>query len=224
MTHRAADDPVRAAFLAALAARIVGQRHEGVLRVAITGVDGAGKTRLADELAPLIERAGLPVIRGSIDGFHNPRAIRYRRGRDSPEGFYRDSFDIARFKAVLLDPLGPGGSRVYRTAAFDHRTDLPVRMAPRRAPVPSVLIVDGIFLQRPDLAGCWDLTIFLDVPFAVTFARMALRDGGSPDAFAASNRRYREGQLLYLAEGRPRQTADIHVDYADIALPRIIRG
>jgi len=32
-------------------------------------------------------------------------------GRDSPVGFYLDSFDYAGLKKVLLDPLGPGGSR-----------------------------------------------------------------------------------------------------------------
>lgn len=82
MKHRPGDPRGRASCLATIAGRIIGQRHHGVLRVAITGVDGAGKTQLADELVPLmIGRVGLSVIRSSIDGFHNPRVIRYRRGR-----------------------------------------------------------------------------------------------------------------------------------------------
>ena len=81
------------------------------------GPDAAGKTTLAAELAGRL--AGKrDVIRASIDGFHRPRAQRYRRGDLSPEGAYHDTFDYGAVRAVLLDPLGPGGSRRYRTAVF----------------------------------------------------------------------------------------------------------
>lgn len=38
------------------------------VRVAIDGVDAAGKTTFADELAPRLTALGRPVIRASIDG------------------------------------------------------------------------------------------------------------------------------------------------------------
>ncbi len=63
------------------------------VRVAIDGVAGSGKTTLANDLAPLCANAGRDVVRASIDGFHRPRAERYRRGSESPDGFYEDSFD-----------------------------------------------------------------------------------------------------------------------------------
>ena len=47
-----------------------------ILRVGIDGVDGAGKTYFADELAAQI--TSLPVIRASVDFFHNPRAVRVK--------------------------------------------------------------------------------------------------------------------------------------------------
>lgn len=213
----------RAAFLAELTHRIVSTRPTGIARIAITGVDGAGKTSLANELAPLID-AHRPCIRASIDGFHNPRAIRHARGRTSPEGFYRDSFNLAAFRNVLLDPLAPGGSRRYRVAAYDHRTDSAVEMVEETAPENAVLLVDGIFLQRPELDGLWDLTIFLDVPFAQTFARMAVRDGSPVDEADVANQRYRQGQQLYLAECQPQARAQILVDYANFDAPEIVRS
>ena len=213
----------RAAFLAGLTRRIVATRPEGIARVAITGVDGAGKTSLADALAPLVS-VHRPAIRASIDGFHNPRAVRHARGRTSPEGFYRDSFNLAEFRSALLDPLAPGGSRRYRTAAYDHRTDSAVAMAEVTAPANAVLLVDGIFLQHPELDGSWDLTIFLDVPFAQTFARMAVRDGSPADEADPVNQRYRQGQQLYMAECQPQAQAHILVDYADLDAPQIVRG
>jgi uridine kinase len=67
-------------------------------------------------VTPLIER---PVIRASIDAFHNPRAIRYRRGRESPAGFYLDSFDLEALISRLLSPFAAG--EPFRRRAFDQR-------------------------------------------------------------------------------------------------------
>ena len=88
----------------------------GIIRVAIDGVDGAGKTWFADELAALLATRGRSVIRASVDSFHHPRAVRYRQGRESARGFFEDSYDYAQLGAVLLDPLTNSGSRRYRTA------------------------------------------------------------------------------------------------------------
>ena len=63
-----------------LAGILVSRIHPHPLRVAIDGIDAAGKTTLADELVPLIEAQGRPVIRTSIDGFHRLRSLRYRLG------------------------------------------------------------------------------------------------------------------------------------------------
>lgn len=213
-----------AGFLAALADRIADRLGFGVLRVGIDGVDGAGKTSLADRLAQVIEARGIRVIRASIDGFHNPRAVRYARGKDSPEGFYRDSFDLGAFQRELLDPLSPRGNGRYRRAVFDHRTDSAVDSVQEAAGRSGVLLVDGIFLHRPELRAHWDLTIFLDVPFEQSYRRMVQRDGSDPNPMAVSNRRYYEGQKLYFAECKPQKAADVLVDYTDLDAPRIVRG
>ncbi len=59
---------------------------DAAMRVAVDGVDGAGKTVFADQLGDVLTAAGRPVIRASVDNFHRPRTERYRRGRDSPSG------------------------------------------------------------------------------------------------------------------------------------------
>lgn len=213
-----------AGFLAALADRIAGRLGFGILKVGIDGVDGAGKTTLADRLAEVLEARGTRVIRASIDGFHNPRAVRYVRGKDSPEGFFRDSYDLVALRRELLDPLGPRGSGRFRRAVFDHRTDRAIDLPYESAGRSGVLVLDGIFLHRPELRPHWDVSVFLDMPFAESYRRMALRDGSDPDPLAPSNRRYRDGQQLYFAECRPQKSADILVDYADLDAPRIVRG
>lgn len=162
------------------------------------------------------------MIRSSVDGFHRPRADRWVRGRTSPEGYYRDSYDYDQLRSALLDPLGPGGDRSYQTQVFDWRTDSTVSVPAETAPESAVLVLDGIFLHRPELRACWDFSVFLRVGFGTSFARMAGRDGSPPDPADAANQRYLEGQRLYLAEATPDRYATVVVDNDDLARPVVV--
>jgi uridine kinase len=210
-------------MLEALARHIASEHRPHPLRVAIDGVDAAGKTTLADELAALVGALGRPVVRASVDDFHNPREVRYRQGSDSPEGYFQDSFDLATLRGALLEPLGPGGSRRIRRRAFDYRTDTPVDPIFEDAEADAVLLFDGVFLQRPELQGLFDLTIFIDAPFEETVRRSVARDGANPEVEHPSNRRYVAGQRLYLSRCEPRSRADVVVDNGDWRDPRIVR-
>ncbi len=83
---------------------------------------------------------------------------------------------------------------------------------------------DGIFLHRPELKDKWDLSIFLDVAFDVSIARCARRDRsfGPLDPRATENRRYVEGQRIYLRQCDPRRCATIVIDNNDLAVPRVV--
>jgi uridine kinase len=213
----------RRALLEGLADRIAAVVLPHPVRVAIDGVDGAGKTTMADELVGPLTRRGLPVIRASIDGFHNPRSVRYQRGRSSPVGYFRDSFDHDALTAGLLRPLGPGGSLRYRRAVFDYRTDSRVEVPSELAPPNAILLFDGVFLHRPELRSHWDFSVFLEAPFDVTIPRCAGRDGSSPDVDAAENRRYVDGQQLYLQECEPARAATMVINNEDLGSPEIVR-
>jgi uridine kinase len=195
----------------------------GVTRVAIDGVDGAGKTHFADELGEVLRASGRSVIRASVDGFHHPRSIRYRQGRDSPEGFFEDSYDYEQLKAALLDPLSPGGSGHYRAAVFDHRSDSPVSAPSRMASPGDILVLDGIFLHRPELRAYWDYLVFLEVAFAVSIPRGAQRGDSSPDPEAARNRRYVRGQELYLRTCEPARFATVIINNDDLLAPYLVK-
>ena len=192
------------------------------VRVAIDGVDGVGKTTLANDLVEPLRRRRLPVIRGSIDGFHHPRSVRYRRGRGSPEGYLRDSFDHDAVVVNLLSPLGPDGSRRYRTAVFNYRTDSVVDVPVETAPNNAVLLFDGVFLHRPELRRHWDYSVLLEAPFELTIARCAGRDGSSADVHAPENQRYVEGQKLYFLECDPASLASLVIRNDDLSSPEIV--
>lgn len=222
-------DPVesadsRAARVDELAAALLAVRLDHPTRVALDGVDGAGKTTLADELAAPLRRAGRDVVRASIDGFHNPRSVRYARGADSAEGYYLDSFDYATLKSALLDPLmRPDGA--FCTAAFDYRVDARVDTPARAARRDAVLLFDGVFLLRPELDGCWDVAIWVDAPFEVTVERAVARDAARGGDRVATRKKYRDryipGQRIYMSRCAPKERADIVFDNTDVQRPRM---
>lgn len=198
------------------------------VRVAIDGVDAAGKTTLADELVPHIESKNRPVIRASIDGFHNPASIRQARGKLSPEGYYNDSFRYEALIEFLLRPLGPNGSLKYSTRIFDYRTDNSIDRDFAIAERNAVLLFDGVFLLRRELEAYWDFTVFVDASFEVTLERARERDlnlfGSDDDVLRQYEQRYIPGQKLYLVECQPQERATVIVDNNDPHHPRIVNA
>jgi uridine kinase len=216
------DVSTRSRVLERVASEIRSILGPGVTRVAVDGVDGAGKTCFASELASHF--SGVEVIRSSVDGFHNPRAVRYARGKASPEGFFLDSFDYPLLKSHLLDPLSPGGSGRYRIAAFDHRSDRAIDSPLLTAAPPSILIFDGIFAHRPEIVGYWDYSIFLAVDRRESLRRCNQRDGvrdGVDDPDAELHRRYTKGQELYLHSCSPQGAASIVINNDDLGAPYV---
>jgi uridine kinase len=85
-----------------------------------------------------------------------------------------------------------------------------------------ILVIDGIFLHRPELREYWDYSIFLDVAFTLSVPRGAQRGEGSPDPGAPENRRYVEGQQLYLQSCKPKCSATIVINNEDLASPSVV--
>jgi len=193
------------------------------VRVGIDGVDCSGKTTLADELASRLEELGREIIRVSIDKFHHCRKIRYRQGRQSPRGYYEDSFDNDAIISCVLGPLGPDGNLIYCDSQFDFRTDTSVDGPLQKAAANSILIFDGVFLLRPELAQYWDFTIFVDVGFEEIIKRARNRDqylfGNADEVEAIYRTRYIPGQKQYLESVQPAQKASIVIDNTDFINP-----
>ena len=218
--------PDRLLVLDDLAAKIGNTSLGRPMRIAIDGRTAAGKTTLSDELAALIGNRSRPVIRTSVDGFHRPMAERYARGRYSAEGYYYDARDLPAVMNLLLIPLGPRGSRMYRTASFDLENDCPIEQESKLAPADAVLIVDGTFLQRPELRDHWDLTIFVktteDTANRRAVGRDAQQSGGVDAVQKLYAERYRGAFDLYECLCAPEEIADIVLMNDDFDRPEML--
>ena len=216
--------PTRQLVLVDLLGLMVATRPGERAVVAVDGPDGVGKTRMVGELlalAPLV--AGRQVLSVSVDGFHHPRARRYAAGRDA-ESFYRDSYDYEALRREVLHPFRHGDA--FRPAVWDVDTDRALDPEPVEAADDALLLVEGIFLRRPELRGEWDATCLVTAPLTVSVPRgnaryTGARVAGAEDPEHPANARYVGGQRLYGLQSRLWQPTWI-VDNTDLQRPQLL--
>jgi uridine kinase len=196
------------------------------VRVGIDGRTAAGKTTFAGSLAALLRRrTERPIIEVGLDYFKLAITERVAYPLQSPESYYLDSWNYPAFRDRVLLPLGPDGSRRYRTRIMNLRGTEPIMEPDQVAAEDAILVVDGAFLQRPQLHGLWDLTIWLDVDESHSFERGMARDAATIGLETEHRYRtkYLPGEQRYISEERPAIRADIVVDNRDPSAPRILR-
>ncbi|MBN2012982.1 hypothetical protein JW960_26870 [candidate division KSB1 bacterium] len=196
-------------------------------RVGIDGLSASGKTVFADDLVQPLEQLGRHVIRASIDGFHNPSDIRYRRGEHSIDGYIDDSFNYQAVVNNVLAPLGPGGDFRYKGSAFDFITNQSMSAIVEKAQSDSILLFEGVMLFCTDLAPHWDYRIFIDASLDVIFKRAVIRDserlGGSDKLAKKYQNRYLPGQRQYISRYKPHETAHLMINNNNYHEPYIVR-
>lgn len=192
------------------------------LRVAVDGLTGAGKTSFGHELAAALRVLGRPTARASMDDFKFPwgHAREHGYDRTSGEGYYRNAYDFASARELLLRPAGADGSgevvlcSVDPLTGEDHR-DIVVSMKPD-----AVLIVDSVFAFRREYDEFWEYRIWLDVDPALALRRGVERDTdreGSEEATRVHRDRYHVAEAIYLGEVHPAERADVVLDNSDFA-------
>jgi uridine kinase len=218
----------RAEVLNELGEEVLGTMASHPLRVAIDGITAAGKSTLADELAEVLGPYGREVIRLRMDDFHNPRGHRYRRGRRSACGYYEDAYSFEALARDVLEPLGEGGDHRYRRRLRDLRTDEEIEDAWEVAADDAIVLVDGTFLQRPEIVALWDTRIFVATSFAVAEQRAMARDaelfGGAEATAHIYEERYHAACRRYLQEVDPESLATYVVGNDDPFAPRLLRN
>ncbi|QGG93855.1 nucleoside/nucleotide kinase family protein [Actinomarinicola tropica] len=231
-------DPIVTPEREVVLAHVVGRIEECAAARVVVGIDGAsgaGKSTFADEVAARLRQRGHVVVRSTTDSFHRPRVERMRRGPTSPVGYYLDSHDLGAIQEELLTPFATGRTSV-RIAAFDEPSDAPVEVTVDDVAERAVLVFDGLFLLRPELASRWRLVVHLTADRRRAAAWDAyLHDGLPADQTAREHERaqrlerarwprYQDGWRLYVDEASPLERAEIVVDNDDLAAPRVVRS
>jgi uridine kinase len=170
----------------------------GTRIVAIDGAGGSGKTTLAGAAAELLD--GCPIIAG--DDFYRPMPEPERERLDAEQG-YQHYFDWQRLRDHVLVPLRAGHTARYQR--FDWTTG---ELGPWHEITPEpVVIVEGVYTARPELAPYYHLTVYVDTPREVCLQRMRAR-GQNPEQWIT---RWRAAEDHYLRTTWPHTRANLVV-------------
>ncbi|MBI1926074.1 hypothetical protein HYR99_17705 [Candidatus Poribacteria bacterium] len=194
------------------------------VRVGIDGVTACGKSTLARELAGILRESGRECLLASMDGFHNPRGIRYRQGRESAKGYYYDAYNYQKVRELLLLPLGPGGNFSYRTEIFDHVNDRPVDQPARLANQDDILILEGSFTFKNEILKHLDYKIYIYTDFEAALERGVARDskkifGSEEEARKIIRKRYHGAHQIHFHVVQPMKKANVVINNNDFLNP-----
>ncbi|MDD9900633.1 MAG: uridine kinase [Alphaproteobacteria bacterium] len=213
-----------------LVASIASKKHKGApLVVGINGIDGSGKTTLSKKLGALLKGRGYSVCCISIDNFHYPREHRYRRGENSPEAYYHDSFNCQAFIQGALRPVKEAQAYPVKCQVKSHD------LAEDRAEAVfqdidenTIVLLEGVFIFRPDIIPFLGLKVFVDASFDTILKRVQKRDreiiGSEEKVLKRYRQKYIPGQKLYFKDADPLSVADIVIDNNDFSAPKITRS
>lgn len=221
-------DGSRSTVVTALADAVISRCVGHPTRVAVDGRSAAGKTTFADELADAVRAQGREVLRASIDYFHRPgHKHRSQRGGWTPLSYFDEGYDYDAFRNLLLQPLGPSGSRRCRTALFDSLHDVVLPEEWHTVSDRTVAIIDGVFLLRPELAGHWDYIVWLDIDMETMVERARCRDVAWVGSEAVVEERYRRHWIptheLYERLIAPQTYAHAVIDNRRPQEPKVLR-
>jgi molybdenum cofactor guanylyltransferase len=175
--------------------------------VAVDGPSCAGKSILANALAL---RSGAAVVEG--DDFYRhtlPRLTVAEREAMSDAAVVDAVIDWERLRAEALLPL-----RVRESARFqpyDWDADDGRLAPPKIIPPADVIIVEGVYATRPELADLVDVAVYLGVDRQVRARRYAER-GNDPDW----QRFWERGEAHYFRAIRPAASFHIRLDDQDL--------
>ncbi|WP_328792625.1 MULTISPECIES: uridine kinase family protein [unclassified Streptomyces] len=166
--------------------------------VAIDGTGGSGKTTLAAAVAGHLD--GAVIVH--VDDFYRPMPDRERELLDAEQGYHR-YFDWERLRDQVLIPLR--GDQAARYQLYDWNTGQ--LGAWREIASGTVVIVEGVYSTRPELAHYYHLTAYVDTPRSVCLQRVRAR-GENPEAWI---RRWRAAEDHYLHTTWPQTRAKLLV-------------
>ena len=200
------------------------KRPDRAYVIGINGIDTSGKTLFTEALARFLVMNGQDVQVINLDDFHNPRRIR-NSGEDPLESYYHRGFDIGTLVDSLLVPLGQKDGYSVSLTLLDLRTDRYEKEKTFSFTGNTIVLLEGVYLFRKELAGYIDYKLFLDIPFEESRIRAAERDVPlyGDEILSKYDEKYLPVQSRYLEEYSPWHIADMVIDNTHWEYPVITR-
>jgi len=175
--------------------------------VAIDGKSGAGKSLIASMVAGVLRVALMPS-----DDFYASNISDAEWDARTVRAKVADVVDWRRLRSDALEPLRQ--ERFAQWHPFDFTRRRPDGTYPlktettRREPAP-LIVVEGAYSSRPELADIIHLSVLVDSPVDVRHRRLALREDA--EFLRSWHIRWDDAEEYYFSEVRPRASFDLVV-------------
>ncbi|MCW5874526.1 MAG: hypothetical protein KIS88_07770 [Anaerolineales bacterium] len=176
-------------------------RTQRPLVVALDGRSGAGKSTLAPQVAA---RLGDCCLIQGDDFYSGGSAAEW--DRRSAEQKAQLCMDWQRLRNEALLPLLAG--QIARWHPFNFETGAGLAEDVRSASPAAILLIDGVYSGRPELADLVHLTILMETEDAERGRRLFEREGLAQVEW---QQRWDAGEAYYFEHIKPRQSFDLVV-------------
>ncbi|MCM3666374.1 hypothetical protein M3204_18300 [Mesobacillus subterraneus] len=215
----------RSAIILSICSAII-QKKQGSqpLVVGITGIDTSGKSKLIKELADQLRRMDQDVQTIHVDNFHNPKSQRYNENLSEPDQYFQLSIDFNFLKQSLLEPIKQLGKIEIGIDHLDLESDTVSVHKHYRITPNTIILIEGVFLYRPETRPFIDFFIFLKINEETALQRAWIRDVPSQgeEVIGKYHTKYFPAQRRYLEEYRPDLVSDIVIDNSNLDNPQIV--
>ncbi|TWE04987.1 uridine kinase [Neobacillus bataviensis] len=175
-------------------------RKQSTLLIAIDGCGGSGKSTLAKCISD--KWPGVTIVH--MDDFYFPsEQIIQRPPLQKPIGA---DVDWLRVLKQVIEPISQ--DRTARYQRYDWDSDKLAEW--HDVPIGNIVIIEGVYSSRYELADYYDFTIWVDCPRETRLARGLERDGESALDIWENN--WMIAEDLYVKEHRPQGRADLVVE------------
>lgn len=178
--------------------------------IGIDGLGGAGKSTLSEAIKERLESDGYHVVLLHADDFIFQRSIRYNDAYSQWKCYYELQWRYNYLKSVI-DDIKSTEDSVVSIDLYDKVTDC---YDPFDFPVTdnTIIILEGVFLQRKELEGMFDLMIYIDLSEEERLSRVLKRDeyiGSEDDIRRKYEKRYFPAERFYVEKHAPAEKADV---------------
>lgn len=182
------------------------------LIVGLDGLGGAGKTTFVKKVKQELKGYNCVVNLVHLDDHIVERNKRYHTGYEEWYEYYYLQWDIGGLLNTLLKPLN--NSENIDLSFYDKSTD---SIFNRHVDVltNSIVLIEGIFLQRKEWRSFFDYVVFLNCPYELRRERVLNRDsyiGEYQDTLKKYTERYWLGEKHYLNTINPCSIADLVIN------------
>ena len=183
------------------------------LLVGLSGIDGSGKGYVAGQIEAHLGQFGVPAAILNVDGWLNLPEKRFSCSAPA-EHFYEHAIRFEEFFSQLVIPLRDRRC-IHLEADFAEETANHFRKHIYDFKDVAVVVVEGIFLFKPQYRQFFDLAIWIECSFSTALARAIDRaqEGLSrAKTIAAYETIYFPAQRIHFERDDPRATADLIFD------------